>query len=382
MKITFLALHLGYGGVEKTIASQANILCEKYEVEIICVYKMYDKPPFDINPKVKITYLLDNSLKPNKVEIKEAIKNKKIFDLVKEGIKSIRILRLRKSSMKKAVKACNSEIIISTRLLFNKLLTENCKENTICIAQEHNNPDDIKYFKKMINSIKEMDYIMPVSKKLTSFYNDKLDGNKTKCVYIPHCLDYIPNEVSNLMKANLVSIGRLSKEKGFNDLIDVFKMVNERNQEWKLNIIGDGEERPAIEKKINEYNLNNCVILHGYQNKEYIDEILNTSSIYCMTSYEESFGLVLLEALSHGIPCVAFDSAQGATEIIKNEFNGFLIPNRDKELMKSKIEFLMHNTETRMDFGQNGREYSYNYSKENVEKEWYEFIDTIWREKC
>ena len=64
-KITILALHLGYGGVEKSIASVSNILVEKYDVEIISVYKLYDEPVFEIDKRVKITYLLATNLSPN-----------------------------------------------------------------------------------------------------------------------------------------------------------------------------------------------------------------------------------------------------------------------------------------------------------------------------
>ena len=63
MKITILALHLGYGGIEKFISNIANMFEENNKVEIISIYKLYDKPPFYINPNVKITYLLED-MKP------------------------------------------------------------------------------------------------------------------------------------------------------------------------------------------------------------------------------------------------------------------------------------------------------------------------------
>lgn len=383
MKIVFLSLHLGYGGAEKTIASQANILCEKYTVEILCTYKLYENLPFFIDPRVKITYLLDDKFKPNKDEIKEAIKEKKIIKIFKEGIISAKILWLRKSAMKKAVKNSDGDIIISTRLLYNKLLTDNCKGNVICIAQEHNNPNNNqRYFDKMFKSIKHMDYIMPVSENLSEYYKKRINLSKTKCVYIPHFLDEIPEVSSNLKETNIISIGRLSKEKGFIDLIKVFKLIKEDYPKWKLNIVGDGDERKVIENKIKELNLQDYVTLHGFQNKQYINNLLENSSIYCMTSFEESFGLVLLEAFSFGIPCVAFDSAQGACEIIKDNSNGFLIPGRNLQLMEEKVALIIDNENKRLEMGKTARKISFKYSKENVKKQWYEFIDTIWREKC
>ena len=68
-KVSILALHLGYGGIEKSVAALANMLCKKYEVEIACTYKLFEKPVFPIDDSVKIVYLTD--VKPNKVELKK-----------------------------------------------------------------------------------------------------------------------------------------------------------------------------------------------------------------------------------------------------------------------------------------------------------------------
>ena len=84
MKITILALHLGYGGIEKFISNIANMLIEDNEIEIISIYKLYDIPPFYINPKVKITYLIEN-LKPNREELYDRI-NKRVDEMFKEGL--------------------------------------------------------------------------------------------------------------------------------------------------------------------------------------------------------------------------------------------------------------------------------------------------------
>ena len=81
-KVTILSLHLGYGGIEKSIVALANLLCEKYKVEIACVYKLFDKPVFKIDDRVMINYLTD--VVPNHEGIREAKKNKKVVKLIKE----------------------------------------------------------------------------------------------------------------------------------------------------------------------------------------------------------------------------------------------------------------------------------------------------------
>lgn len=375
-KITILALHLGYGGVEKSIASLSNILVAKYEVEIISVYRLYDKPAFEIDRRVKIIYLLDNRLSPNKEEFKEAIKSKNIINIFKEGIKSIKILKLKKSKMIKAIKNIDSGIVISTRVEHNELLSRFGKENIIKIAQEHTHHNNDKLFvKRLIDSCNNIDYLMPVSRELTEFYNNELKGKKTKCIYIPHSLDYIPKETSSLEYKNIISVGRLSKEKGYDDLIDIFKLVIEKKPGWKLNIIGDGDQRSILEDKIYKKDISSSVILHGYRDKKYIESMLLKSSIYAMASHEESFGIVLIEAQSFGIPCIAFDSAKGALEIIENNINGYLIKNRDKQEMSNKLIKLIENKELRDSMGKESKKNSYKFSKENISRQWFNFLE-------
>ncbi len=376
-KITFLALHLGFGGVEKAICNQANILCESYKVEIVSTYKLYDTPPFYLNPRVKVTYLIDD-LKPNKEEFFKAFNSKNIPAIFKQTYISLRVLYLRKSRMKKAVRNLSSDIIISTRVLYNKLLTKNRPEDSVIIAQEHvHHNNNEKYIRKITSSVKYMDYFMPVSIELKEFYEDKLDCGKAKCVYIPHNLDFWPENPSSCKSKNLISVGRLSAEKGYLDLIEIFNKITQIHEDWCLHIIGDGDQRPLLEEKIASYNLQDKVILHGYKENKYVKEMLSLSSIYVMTSFEESFGIVLIEAQSFGLPCVAFDSAKGATEIITDSDNGYLVAGRDLKKFENKVRYLIEDEDTRILLGRNGRLNAIQYKENTIANKWIEFFNSI-----
>ena len=78
--------------------------------------------------------------------------------------------------------------------------------------------------------------------------------------------------------------------------------------------------------------------------------------------------------MSFGIPVIAFDSAEGATELIKNDYNGYLIPNRDKEKMKEQIIALIDEEDKRKKIGQNGRTTSMNFTADIVKKEWLKLL--------
>ena len=373
-KIAILSLHLNYGGVEKAVSTLANMLCDDYKVEIICTYKMGNKPVYKIDDKVKIKYLIPYG--PNKKEIKQNFKNFKIFNLLKEGIKAIKVLYLRKKTMIDYIKNSDADVIISTRILFTNYLSKYGKESIIKIAQEHRHHlNDQKYIQNLNDACKNIDYLLPVSKELTNFYTATLTG-KVKCYYMPNSLDNIPEIDSDYTK-NVVTVGRLSKEKGFDDLIDVFKKVVAKNPNYKLDIIGDGPERNNLKDIIANLHLENNIILHGFQNKDYINDVLSHSKAFIVTSYTESFGIALLEGMSYGLPGIIFDSASGSLELIKNNFSGYVIKNRSKDVMAKKIIKLLDNKKEISIMGKNAKETAKKYSFEKIKERWLNFLEII-----
>ena len=374
IKISILALHLGYGGIEKAIATLANSLCDYYEVELSVCYKLYDKPAFFLDNRVHIHYL-NYHLKPNKDSFLDAFHKKNVFKMFKEGIYSIKVLYYRRKKMIQYICNTNADIIISTRDLFNKWVSQYASNRILRIGWEHNHfHGDLKYAAKVFNSAKKLDYLVLVSKELQKYYANVLKKYKCQAVYIPNSIDEMPLTMAPLKNKKIVCVGRLSPEKGHMDLLKVYSMINEKYSKWTLDIVGDGSERKKLENYIKKNHLEKRVFLHGFQQKEFINKLLNEASIYLMTSYTESFGIVLVEAMSHGVPCVAFESAEGATEIIKDGVNGFLIKNRDESAMVQKIEELIENRELRVKLGKQARDSVVEYSKEVVLKKWISLI--------
>lgn len=369
-KITVLALHLGYGGIERCISSLVNSLDDDYKINIVSTYKLYDEPGFEISDKIKIEYLIED-LKPNKNDIKNAIREINIIKFIKEILKAKKILKLKKQLMINYIKRCDSDIIISTRDIHNKWLGKYGNNKSLKIGWEHNHHHgNMKYVKKITNSVKNLDYLVLVSKELTDFYQEKLKCSKCEAIYIPNSIDYYPLKKSNLDSKNIISIGRLSKEKGYVDLIDVFKLVDEIYGDIHLDIIGEGPEREKIETKIKKYQLQGKIKLHGFQKRDYINKLLEQASVYVMCSHTESFGIVLLEANSFGIPAVAFDSAEGANEIISDNWDGYLIKDRNKEKMAKRICELIANKNRRVIMGNNAQKKAHDYDIVNTKEKW------------
>lgn len=374
-KISILSLHLGYGGIEKSIIALANLLVDKYNVEIVCSYKLYDKPAFNLDKRVKVRYLTRN-ITPNKDAFKEACRKKNISNIVREGNKSIKILKLRKKTMVDFIKKCDSDIIISSRDIFDNWLGKYARKDVVKIGWEHNHfHGNMKYANKIVKYAKRLDYFVLVSKELRDYYGDRLSKTKCKCVYVPNIIDKLPKYLSRLNKKRLVCVGRLSPEKGSMDLLKIYNRIHEIHPDWNLEVIGDGPERNKMEEYIIDNKLDKFVTLHGFRNKDYIDDILHNSSIYLMTSFTESFGIVLIEAMSHGVPCIAFDSAEGARELIDHGENGFLVKDRDFSKYVNRVSKLINDKELREKIGKNAYEESKSYTGEEVIKLWIDLLE-------
>ena len=377
-KIAILSLHLGYGGVEKAITSLANSLAklDKYEIEVVSIYRLYDKPVFDINEAVKVKYLLPSNLSPNRKEWEEALHNLQLIKFGKESLKSLKILYKRKKEMADYIKNTNADVIISTRIFLNELLSEYGRDETLKIAWEHNHyHNNMKYATDVIRSVKNLDYFVLVSKDLRKFYKKKLVNSKCRTVYIPNALENIPKTKSPLTGEHLISVGRLSPEKGYLDLLKIYLDLKKKKCRWHLDIVGDGTEKRKLEKFINDNNLEEDVTLHGFKNSKEIEKLMHKASIYVMTSYTESFGIVLLEAMSNGLPCIAFDSAEGAREVITSGRDGYLIKHRNFKAMEKKILDLIKDVNIRKELGKNGRRKVKGYLSDNICASWEKIIE-------
>lgn len=372
-KISIYALHLNYGGIEKNICTKANMLSEIYNVEIISLYKLTDKPVFNLNDNIKVKYLTKN-IRPNKEEFITSIKNKKIINIIKEGLYAIKVLYLKQTLLTKSLINCNSEIIISTRIDFTKKLIKNNEYNNVKIAEEHiYHNNNQKYLKDLNDILKKVDYLMPSSNYLTNYYQKLYPEYSHKIITNEMPIE-TDNSISNLKNKTIISVGRLSKEKGYSDLINLFKKIEDK--EWTLNIIGRGPEYDNLKQQIKNLNLENNIKLLGTKTTEELNKLYKEASIYIMTSYEESFGLVLLEAASHGLPILAYSQALGAKEILSDN-NGILIDNRNELEMINKLNLLMKDIKLRKEYQKKSLNISKKYNYELIKNNNIEFYKNI-----
>lgn len=312
------------GGMERVMCQIINYIVDKKNDEVHLV--LYGKKPnifYSISPKVIIHYH----------NIKYTDKHRKIFT-----IKTIYWLR-------KEIKSINPDSILSFGEIWNNLvmialyglnypiyLSDRCK------------PD--RTFSKFHTILRKILYpkstgIIAQTQKAKEIYFTQFKHKNITVIGNP-----IRNiSSSSIKKENIVvSIGRLIKTKNFDQLIDIFARIE--IDDWKLIIIGGDALKQnnsvILQKKIEDLGMQDKIILAGTQKE--VEPYLLKSRIFAFTSSSEGFPNVIGEAMSAGLPVVAYDCIAGPSEMISDNRNGFLIPLFDTETFYNRLKYLMENT--------------------------------------
>lgn len=368
-KITFLMLHLNYGGIEKQVTTLANELSKEYKIEIISLYNILSgKSFYELDERINVKYIFNSG--PNRSEIKNALKKFKLINLVSELRKAFKMLYTKYFGLKKIINKLNTDILISSRIEFSKQIK---RDDIITISQEHSFIDEKKYIKKVKRSFKHIKYLVVMTKGAKQRYDEWLKEEKVKpeVVVIPNMIkENKTGKTSTLTNNQIISVGRLEEVKDFYTLILVFSVIVKKYPNYVLKIIGEGSMREKLEEQIKNCNLEKKVILTGKLNENEINNEFLKSDIFVLTSKSESFSLVLCEAMNYGIPCVAFDVDVGPREIIQNGKNGFLIEDRKIDLMIKKIDELLSNNVLRKEFGEEAKCYTKKFISINIVNLW------------
>jgi len=204
----------------------------------------------------------------------------------------------------------------------------------------------IDFIKKMIIKFllkivyKKADLIIANSNKtakdLSDFY-----GLKTKGIYPPSFSRKNFNKKFKYKNKvfDLLTVGRLSREKGFNTLIEALSNIKSKN--FRLLIIGDGPEKDNLKRQVKEKKLNKQIIFLGA--KKDVDQYFKKSDLFINSSLFEGFPNVVVEALSFGIPVICSNSYGGIGEILNNGKYGYIFKNNDITDLTTKIEFFFKN---------------------------------------
>ena len=200
----------------------------------------------------------------------------------------------------------------------------------------------------------------------------KLWNKARRVEVIPNFTTMHVSQFSNYTTKRIIAVGRIEWEKGYSRLIKIWEIVYSRHPDWRLDIYGEGSLKKTIETIINSNSIKNLKI---HQFTHNISQEFANSSICVVTSYYESFSLVLLEAMKHGVPCVAFDCPFGPGSIIQDGYNGFLSENGDCNLFAERLCNLIEDTKLREYFSGTSIRHAKLYDVKGIIDKW----DTLFK---
>jgi glycosyltransferase involved in cell wall biosynthesis len=173
----------------------------------------------------------------------------------------------------------------------------------------------------------------------------------------------------------VAAAGRLTTQKGFDLLIRAFAPLSRRHPEWTLRIHGGGPERGALERLIEAEGVQERIVLAGPTRR--LGEALAQASVFALSSRFEGFGLVILEAMSHGLAVVSFDCPRGPGEIISSGRDGTLVPPGDVPGMTAALEALMTDRALRRAYGAAALETARGYDPAAIGARWEALLDAL-----
>ncbi len=190
--------------------------------------------------------------------------------------------------------------------------------------------------------------VVGVSSELTKELKQYLHLKNACCIHNPIDIidahtDYIDDEIINIKKGYdkiLIGIGRLIEVKNFHLLVRSFNDIH-REQSAFLIILGEGAERPRLEKLINDLGISDRVILKGFVNNPHA--YLKHADLFVLSSSWEGFGLVIAEALALGKTIVSTDCYTGPAEILENGKYGYLVPVNDQNKLSQAMIYSLRN---------------------------------------
>lgn len=151
-------------------------------------------------------------------------------------------------------------------------------------------------------------------------------------------------------RKSVISVGRLSAEKGHIHLLEAFKLSDASNKGWKLEFVGNGPEDEKLKKFVRDHDLDDHVEFLGFRSD--VDLKMQSSSIFVLPSLTEGFPNALMEAMANGLACISFDCETGPAELINHGENGLLVPVADVNKMAQYISDLVKDEVLRLELGE------------------------------
>ncbi len=218
--------------------------------------------------------------------------------------------------------------------------------------------------------------IVTLTQRDAQNYANIFGASNAVCIPNPITVENI--EISPRTTKRVLAIGRLAGQKGFDMLLDAWSKVEERKKGWNLRIVGSGSHLKRLQQQIQRNGIGDSAEIVP-ATKDVVSEYKNASMLV-MSSRYEGFGLVLLEAMTAGLPIVSFDCEAGPGEIVVHNETGLLLPPEDVNRLAEALNTLMKDKDLQDKFAEKAIERAQIFSVASIITQWENLFHEILKE--
>ena len=358
-----------WGGMERVLADKMNIMVEQYGWEVTLLTTNQGEHPltYELHPNVK------------HIDLGVRLHQEYHFRGFRKLLKRRELRQILKNRIKRAIEDIRPDVIVCVKLDFVSVLA-NLKGDIPLIVESHTlchseNMDEVGMLRRMYiwslkRSIRKADAVVALTEGDANdwkAYNDNVH-------VIPNVVNLNDSgSYASFEQKSVIYVGRFSKQKDIDSLLRIWAIIHQQYPDWQLDIYGEGELKDNYLSIIQKMNAN----INVFQPTANIMEVYREHSILLLTSLYEPFGLVFPEAMSCGLPVVAFDCPYGPADIITDGVDGYLIEDRDVELFAQRVGQLISDYDLRVKMGKAGIASSKRYQASCIIPQWIQLFEQL-----
>ena len=398
-RVTFMVPSAFYpGGIARTVFTVANTLAGRgYDVGILTLTRSAETPYFDLDPRIRITAMQDRfdpdrpeTLRPRLRKDPTAPDETRELDrqpsqLADGAHRSFTAYV--DARLEEELTALPPGVIVSTRPEFAVAAARWSDPRSILIHQEHLSflprpaalRGALRDLALGVDGQRRIDAMLTLTEADLERWREFLGDARVRTDVIPNPTPFEVGEPAPLSSKVVIAAGRLTAQKGFERLVEAYAPLARSHPDWQLRIYGTGQRHDDLARQLETLDVGDRILLAGVTN-EFERELAN-ASVYAMSSRFEGLPMVLLEALSKGVPPVSFDCPEGPRQLIDNERNGLLVPEGDVVALGAALRRVMDDEDLRRRLGAGALESARAYQADAVVDRWVGLIDEVDRSR-
>lgn len=388
-RVTFFAAYAyATGGIPRAVFAVANELAERgYDVEVVSLYRTHREPSMQVSPKVRVSYLEaffnpEDPRKPFPRARADSGRNPvaRLLDARPTALAQDPLNAFSRHTdllLRRKMASLPPGIVVTTRPELAAAAVRYTHPDMIIVNQEHLTfQARAKGLRDALAGTKDrLDALLTLTDADLEAWKGVIGPTSMQFGVIPNASPFEVGEPAPLSNRIVIAAGRLTGQKAFDRLIEAFTPIARAHPDWELHIYGQGPHNKRLREQIDALDVAGQLKLMGFTT-EY-EHRLAEASIYAMSSRFEGLPMVLLEAMSKGVPPVSFDCPEGPRQLITDGVNGLLIENGSIPALTAGLRKLVEDEELRRRLGAGAFESARAYQVDHVTDQWEQLFGTL-----